>query len=168
MTVIPSTCISYWLPSTKVRLSFNQVPGKALQALLLLTMDPFAVPPTVIKNDDWSWSELQENLVTQSYDNVVISPGPGTPTNPKDIGEVTCILYEPVHRHSMALALQIAVHGCRYLQTPSGVRCWCSSAGGLHGMPGLGACAWSHHQPCPTACAWQGQRSGAQRPPAFP
>ena len=38
--------------------------------------------PIVIRNNQYSWSEIQ----SFSFDNIVISPGPGTPTNEKDFG----------------------------------------------------------------------------------
>ncbi|PPA85041.1 aminodeoxychorismate/anthranilate synthase component II [Brevibacillus laterosporus] len=53
------------------------------------------VLPTVVRNDQFTWSELQ-NL---SFDNIVISPGPGTPTNEKDFGvcrEVLCEAEVPI------------------------------------------------------------------------
>ncbi len=38
--------------------------------------------PIVVRNDQYSWDELQ----SISFDNVIISPGPGTPTKKKDFG----------------------------------------------------------------------------------
>ena len=53
---------------------------------LELTRLHTAVPPTVVKNDVWSWSHLQNEILSRKYDNIVISPGPGTPECSKDIG----------------------------------------------------------------------------------
>lgn len=45
------------------------------------------VPPVVIQNDDWTWEELCHYLYEENaFDNIVISPGPGSPACPKDIG----------------------------------------------------------------------------------
>ncbi|OIV91373.1 hypothetical protein TanjilG_01991 [Lupinus angustifolius] len=45
------------------------------------------VPPVVIHNDDWTWEELCHHLYEENaFDNVVISPGPGSPACPDDIG----------------------------------------------------------------------------------
>ncbi|KAF1878680.1 hypothetical protein Lal_00047351 [Lupinus albus] len=45
------------------------------------------VPPVVIHNDDWTWEELCHYLYEDNaFDNVVISPGPGSPACPGDIG----------------------------------------------------------------------------------
>jgi para-aminobenzoate synthetase len=38
--------------------------------------------PTVVRNDGATWAELAAG----DFDNVVVSPGPGTPANPKDFG----------------------------------------------------------------------------------
>ena len=38
--------------------------------------------PTVVRNDGATWAELAGG----EFDNVVISPGPGSPDNPKDFG----------------------------------------------------------------------------------
>ncbi|KAJ1406414.1 Para-aminobenzoate synthase, component I [Sesbania bispinosa] len=45
------------------------------------------VPPVVIQNDDWTWEELYHYLYEENaFDNIVISPGPGSPACPEDIG----------------------------------------------------------------------------------
>lgn len=45
------------------------------------------VPPVVIRNDQWSWEEVCHYLYEdKAFDNIVISPGPGSPTCPADIG----------------------------------------------------------------------------------
>jgi hypothetical protein len=46
-------------------------------------------PPVIIFNDQMSWDELKPLLVgpSRAFDNVVISPGPGTPERPEDTGE---------------------------------------------------------------------------------
>ena len=38
--------------------------------------------PTVVRNDGATWAELAGG----EFDNVVVSPGPGSPDNPKDFG----------------------------------------------------------------------------------
>lgn len=38
--------------------------------------------PIVVRNDELSWESLKQ----LDFDNIVISPGPGTPLNPKDLG----------------------------------------------------------------------------------
>ncbi|CAL0300627.1 unnamed protein product [Lupinus luteus] len=45
------------------------------------------VPPVVIHNNDWTWEELSHYLYEENaFDNVIISPGPGSPACPDDIG----------------------------------------------------------------------------------
>lgn len=44
------------------------------------------VVPEVIHNDQLTWAELSQVLLDGKYDNIVISPGPGTPESPQDIG----------------------------------------------------------------------------------
>ena len=45
-----------------------------------------SVVPEVIHNDQLTWEELSQVLLDGKYDNIVISPGPGTPESPQDIG----------------------------------------------------------------------------------
>lgn len=45
-----------------------------------------AVAPVVLRNDEVNWEQLRRLLATGEVDNVVISPGPGTPTCAADIG----------------------------------------------------------------------------------
>lgn len=45
------------------------------------------VPPVVVHNDDLEWNEVHYYLYEENaFDNIVISPGPGTPACPADIG----------------------------------------------------------------------------------
>ena len=43
--------------------------------------------PRVIQNDELSWRDLSKKLGEGQFHNVVISPGPGTPLHPADLGE---------------------------------------------------------------------------------
>lgn len=46
------------------------------------------VPPMVVRNDELTLKDICYYLYEEtSFDNVVISPGPGSPTCPADIGE---------------------------------------------------------------------------------
>lgn len=54
---------------------------------LLFIVDITSVPPVVIRNDEWSWEEVCHYLYEEKlFDNIVISPGPGSPTCAADIG----------------------------------------------------------------------------------
>lgn len=44
------------------------------------------VPPKVLRNDELDILSLLKEINSLKYDNIVISPGPGTPCNPGDIG----------------------------------------------------------------------------------
>ena len=47
-----------------------------------------SVPPVVVRNDEWTWKDICHFLYEEgAFDNIVISPGPGSPTCPADIGE---------------------------------------------------------------------------------
>lgn len=46
------------------------------------------VPPVVVHNDKWTWEHIHYYLYEEmAFDNIVISPGPGSPTCPADIGQ---------------------------------------------------------------------------------
>ncbi|XP_027086941.2 aminodeoxychorismate synthase, chloroplastic isoform X2 [Coffea arabica] len=52
-------------------------------------------PPVVIRNDEWSWEDAYRVLYQEkAFDNIVISPGPGTPTCSADIGICLRVLLE--------------------------------------------------------------------------
>nr|CAB3468915.1 unnamed protein product [Digitaria exilis] len=48
------------------------------------------VPPVVVRNDEWTWRDVFNRVYKdRAFDNIVISPGPGSPACPSDIGEIT-------------------------------------------------------------------------------
>ncbi|GMN51099.1 hypothetical protein TIFTF001_020251 [Ficus carica] len=60
------------------------------------------LPPVVVRNDEMTWEDLYHYLYEENaFDNIVISPGPGTPTCPADIGYVhganVVHASEPIH-----------------------------------------------------------------------
>ncbi|XP_050210164.1 aminodeoxychorismate synthase, chloroplastic [Mercurialis annua] len=53
------------------------------------------VPPVVVKNDEWTWEQVCYYLYEEkAFDNIVISPGPGSPTCAADIGICLRLLLE--------------------------------------------------------------------------
>lgn len=41
----------------------------------------------VVQNDEWTWEDVCHYLYEEkAFDNIVISPGPGSPACPTDIG----------------------------------------------------------------------------------
>eukprot|EP00123_Amoebidium_parasiticum_P016227 comp23345_c0_seq1/m.38513 comp23345_c0_seq1/g.38513 ORF comp23345_c0_seq1/g.38513 comp23345_c0_seq1/m.38513 type:complete len:854 (-) comp23345_c0_seq1:663-3224(-) len=49
------------------------------------------VPPTVIRNDQFTWEQLARDYLPH-FDNIVISPGPGHPANEEDFGVCRAVL----------------------------------------------------------------------------
>ncbi|KAK1438517.1 hypothetical protein QVD17_04326 [Tagetes erecta] len=53
------------------------------------------LPPVVVHNDEWSWEEACYYIYEErAFDNIVISPGPGSPSCPTDIGICLKLLLE--------------------------------------------------------------------------
>lgn len=53
------------------------------------------VPPIVVRNDEWMWEDVRHYIYEEdAFDNIVISPGPGSPTCPADIGICLRLLFE--------------------------------------------------------------------------
>ncbi|RLM54751.1 putative aminodeoxychorismate synthase, chloroplastic [Panicum miliaceum] len=53
------------------------------------------VPPVVVRNDEWTWRDVFNRVYKdRAFDNIVISPGPGSPACPADIGVCLRILLE--------------------------------------------------------------------------
>ncbi|KAK8334000.1 hypothetical protein V6Z12_A10G238200 [Gossypium hirsutum] len=53
------------------------------------------VPPVVVQNDELTWKDIYRLLYEDgAFDNIVISPGPGSPTCPADIGVCRQLLLE--------------------------------------------------------------------------
>lgn len=53
------------------------------------------LPPVVVRNDEWTWEEACYYIYEErAFDNIVISPGPGSPACPADIGICLKLLLE--------------------------------------------------------------------------
>ncbi|XP_076881434.1 aminodeoxychorismate synthase, chloroplastic-like [Bidens hawaiensis] len=53
------------------------------------------IPPVVVRNDEWTWEEACYYIYEErAFDNIVISPGPGSPACPTDIGICLRLLLE--------------------------------------------------------------------------
>ncbi|XP_024978439.1 aminodeoxychorismate synthase, chloroplastic isoform X1 [Cynara cardunculus var. scolymus] len=53
------------------------------------------LPPVVVRNDEWTWEEACRYIYEKrAFDNIVISPGPGSPACPADIGICLKLLLE--------------------------------------------------------------------------
>nr|XP_025687613.1 aminodeoxychorismate synthase, chloroplastic isoform X1 [Arachis hypogaea] len=81
------------------------------------------VPPVVIQNDDWTWEELSHYLYEENaFDNIVISPGPGSPACPQDIGICLQLLHKcwdiPVLGVCLGHQALGYVHGAHIVHAP--------------------------------------------------
>ncbi|CBI31471.3 unnamed protein product, partial [Vitis vinifera] len=81
------------------------------------------VPPVVVYNDDLTWEEVYHYLYEEkAFDNVVISPGPGTPSRPEDIGICLRLLREckdiPILGVCLGYEALGHVHGAEIVHAP--------------------------------------------------
>ncbi|XP_077238476.1 para-aminobenzoate (PABA) synthase family protein [Tasmannia lanceolata] len=84
------------------------------------------VPPVVVHNDEWTWEYIHHCLYEEkAFDNIVISPGPGSPTCPSDIGICLRVLLEckdiPILGVCLGHQALGYVHGARIIHAPSPV-----------------------------------------------
>ncbi|KAL1295260.1 hypothetical protein AAHE18_19G199100 [Arachis hypogaea] len=103
------------------------------------------VPPVVIQNDDWIWEELSHYLYEENaFDNIVISPGPGSPACPQDIGICLQLLHKcwdiPVLGVCLGHQALGYVHGAHIVHAPEPIHGRLSEVehGGcqlFHGIP---------------------------------
>ncbi|MCL7040798.1 hypothetical protein MKW94_020994, partial [Papaver nudicaule] len=83
-------------------------------------------PPVVVHNDELTWEFLQHYLYEEkAFDNIVISPGPGSPMCPADIGICLQILLEcrdiPILGVCLGHQALGYVHGARIIHAPEPV-----------------------------------------------
>ncbi|KAL3650031.1 hypothetical protein CASFOL_006434 [Castilleja foliolosa] len=81
------------------------------------------LPPVVIRNDELSWEDVCYYLYEEKvFDNIVISPGPGSPTCPSDIGICLRLLLEcsdiPILGVCLGHQALGYVHGAQVIHAP--------------------------------------------------
>ena len=80
------------------------------------------VPPAVIRNDAIAWRRLRPAVESRHFARVVLSPGPGTPENPDDIGVCADLLRDAVRTPILGVCLGhqalAAAHGGRVVRAP--------------------------------------------------
>ncbi|PKA51413.1 Anthranilate synthase component I-2, chloroplastic [Apostasia shenzhenica] len=84
------------------------------------------VPPVVIRNDEWTWDCIQDYLYKENaIDNIVISPGPGSPICPTDVGVCLQILIQckdiPILGVCLGHQALGFVHGAQIIHAPEPV-----------------------------------------------
>ncbi|XP_028782215.1 LOW QUALITY PROTEIN: aminodeoxychorismate synthase, chloroplastic-like, partial [Neltuma alba] len=89
------------------------------------------VPPVVVRNDDLTWEELCYYLYEENaFDNIVISPGPGSPACPKDIGICLQLLLKcwdiPILGVCLGHQALGFVHGAQVVHAPEPIHGRCS------------------------------------------
>jgi para-aminobenzoate synthetase len=80
------------------------------------------VPPAVIRNDAIAWRRLRPAVDSRHFARVVLSPGPGTPENPDDVGVCADLLRDAVRTPILGVCLGhqalAAAHGGRVIRAP--------------------------------------------------
>ncbi|CAD6338459.1 unnamed protein product [Miscanthus lutarioriparius] len=84
------------------------------------------VPPVVVRNDEWTWRDVFNRVYKdRAFDNIVISPGPGSPACPADIGVCLRILLEcgdvPILGVCLGHQALGFVHGAKIVHAPEAI-----------------------------------------------
>ncbi|XP_062229714.1 probable aminodeoxychorismate synthase, chloroplastic [Phragmites australis] len=84
------------------------------------------VPPVVVRNDEWMWRDVFNRVYKErAFDNIVISPGPGSPACPGDIGVCLRILCEcgdvPILGVCLGHQALGFVHGAKIVHAPEAI-----------------------------------------------
>ncbi|KAL6603247.1 hypothetical protein ACP70R_043608 [Stipagrostis hirtigluma subsp. patula] len=84
------------------------------------------VPPVVVRNDEWTWRDVFNRVYKErAFDNIVISPGPGSPACPGDIGVCLRILCEcgdvPILGVCLGHQALGFVHGAKIVHAPEAI-----------------------------------------------
>ncbi|CAM0909683.1 unnamed protein product [Alopecurus aequalis] len=84
------------------------------------------VPPVVVRNDEWTWRDVYNWVYKErAFDNIVISPGPGSPACPTDIGVCLRILCEcgdiPILGVCLGHQALGLVHGAKIVHAPEAI-----------------------------------------------
>ncbi|XP_034591204.1 probable aminodeoxychorismate synthase, chloroplastic isoform X1 [Setaria viridis] len=84
------------------------------------------VPPVVVRNDEWTWKDVFNRVYKdRAFDNIVISPGPGSPACPGDIGVCLRILLEcgdiPILGVCLGHQALGFIHGAKIVHAPEAI-----------------------------------------------
>ncbi|KAF0918828.1 hypothetical protein E2562_026201 [Oryza meyeriana var. granulata] len=84
------------------------------------------VPPVVVRNDEWTWRDVYNWVYKErAFDNIVISPGPGSPACPSDIGICLQILCEcgdiPILGVCLGHQALGFIHGAKIVHAPEAI-----------------------------------------------